>query len=47
MWKFASTTAMMPCDAKSPVINGKDAIRPAVKPMLEDPNFALTFGRRR
>jgi uncharacterized protein (TIGR02246 family) len=27
----------------APVINGKDAIRSGFKPMLADPNFALTF----
>jgi ketosteroid isomerase-like protein len=26
-----------------PVITGKDAIRTALKPMLDDPNFSLTF----
>jgi uncharacterized protein (TIGR02246 family) len=43
--KFAShynddASVLMP---NAPVINGKDAIRGAFKPMLEDPNFALTF----
>jgi uncharacterized protein (TIGR02246 family) len=27
----------------SPILNGKEAIRGALKPMLADPNFALTF----
>jgi len=27
----------------APIINGKDAIRAALKPMLADPNFSLTF----
>jgi uncharacterized protein (TIGR02246 family) len=27
----------------APVINGKDAIRGALKPMLADPNFSLNF----
>ena len=26
-----------------PIINGKDAIRAAFKPMFDDPNFAITF----
>ena len=27
----------------APIINGKDSIKAALKPMLADPNFALTF----
>ena len=27
----------------SPILNGKEAIKAALKPMLADPNFALTF----
>ena len=29
--------------ANAPAINGKDAIRVAMKPMYDDPNFALAF----
>jgi uncharacterized protein (TIGR02246 family) len=29
--------------ANAPAIDGKDAIRAAMKPMYDDPNFALTF----
>jgi uncharacterized protein (TIGR02246 family) len=29
--------------ANAPAINGKDAIRTAMKPMFDDPNFALAF----
>jgi uncharacterized protein (TIGR02246 family) len=29
--------------ANAPAINGKDAIRAAMKPMYDDPNFALAF----
>ena len=29
--------------SNAPAINGKDAIRAAMKPMFDDPNFALTF----
>jgi len=29
--------------ANAPAINGKDAIRSAMKPMYDDPNFALAF----
>jgi uncharacterized protein (TIGR02246 family) len=43
--KFASyysddASVLMP---NAPVINGKDNIKAALKPMLADPNFALTF----
>jgi uncharacterized protein (TIGR02246 family) len=43
--KFASyysddASLLMP---NAPIINGKDNIRAALKPMLADPNFALTF----
>jgi ketosteroid isomerase-like protein len=27
----------------APTINGKDAIRAALKPLFDDPNFAMTF----
>jgi len=27
----------------TPVVNGKDAIRAAIKPFFDDPNFAITF----
>jgi ketosteroid isomerase-like protein len=33
-------TLLMP---NTPALNGKDAIRAALKPMLADPNFSLTF----
>jgi ketosteroid isomerase-like protein len=29
---------------EAPIFTGKEAIRGALKPMLSDPNFALTFG---
>jgi uncharacterized protein (TIGR02246 family) len=43
--KFASyytddASVLMP---NVPIINGKDNIKAALKPMLADPNFALTF----
>jgi uncharacterized protein (TIGR02246 family) len=43
--KFASyysddASVLMP---NAPIINGKDNIKAALKPMLADPNFALTF----
>jgi uncharacterized protein (TIGR02246 family) len=43
--KFASyysddASLLMP---NAPIINGKDNIKAALKPMLADPNFALTF----
>lgn len=31
----------------APIFNGKDAIRGALKPILSDPNFALTFSPER
>ena len=31
----------------APAVNGKDAIRAALKPMLADPNFSLTFRSNR
>jgi uncharacterized protein (TIGR02246 family) len=37
-------TLMMP---NAPALNGKDAIRAALKPMLADPNFSLTFQNTR
>ena len=33
-------TLLMP---NAPALNGKEAIRAALKPMLTDPNFSLTF----
>jgi len=43
--KFASyysddASLLMP---NAPIINGKDNVKAALKPMLADPNFALTF----
>ena len=31
----------------TPILTGKDAIRGGIKPMLGDPNFAVTFGATR
>jgi len=30
-----------------PIVNGKDAIRAALKPLMDDPNFSLTFATTR
>jgi ketosteroid isomerase-like protein len=30
--------------ADTPLLTGKDAIRGALKPIMSDPNFAVTFG---
>jgi uncharacterized protein (TIGR02246 family) len=31
----------------APIVNGKDAIRAALKPLMDDPNFSLTFATTR
>src|SRR5271157_4503183 len=31
----------------APTVNGKDAIRAALKPLMDDPNFSLTFAATR